>query len=451
MSVSAEQVKINKIAMSSDRLTKPLILASSTSSPLVLEVNIFEHINQPFLTGTLVFQDDQDIFRLAEMSGTERIEFEFESIIKEKPPVSKSFVITSINSTKTNDNTSLLSCSLIEDIGYYEMLSNYSKSYTGKGEDIIKSIVRDKFSKEFDERLYKPSRQSAFRYNIPYQTPFNAIKTILSKMTTDNGLPYFFHSTLNSEKFILTDMETILGREPFNSGSPFVYSQAMVNNPSDRFENQIYNIAMLETGDNEDTLALAMSGAIGSRFIDIDITTGKANETHIDVLQTVKDLSNLNLMSDPTQKTPLVDELFTPDPTGSNSGNISTYDPVRFSGISMGTFNGVNSFTEEDTLYDSKLQIIREGILNHLMKNQMSIYVPGFVFSDGNPLVSVGNQINISILRNTPTPTGDKQTIDEKRSGNFIVMAKRYLFNISNETLNVSIEVGRINNIEKMN
>ncbi len=209
--VSAEQLKIVSIRLEADRYNQPLFLAGNGRSGVVVEVNIYEDLSKGFLTGGIVIQDDLDIYRVADLVGTERIVVEFETPDRSSGLITKTFIIEEItDNIKTNDQSSFLSMALIEDIKFYNDLIRFSKAYTGTGEDIISAIAKDKLGREVVIESKVSSFQQAFRYIVPFQDPLSAIYTVLSKMTTETGLPFFFYSSVVDNKFYLTDLQTII-------------------------------------------------------------------------------------------------------------------------------------------------------------------------------------------------------------------------------------------------
>ena len=118
--VSAEQLKIVSIRLEADRYNQPLFLAGNGRSGVVVEVNIYEDLSKGFLTGGIVIQDDLDIYRVADLVGTERIVVEFETPDRSSGLITKTFIIEEItDNIKTNDQSSFLSMALIEDIKFY--------------------------------------------------------------------------------------------------------------------------------------------------------------------------------------------------------------------------------------------------------------------------------------------------------------------------------------------
>ena len=93
--VSAEQLRIINIRLDSERFNRPLFISNAgESSGIVIEANIYEDLSKPFLTGDIIIQDDQDIYRLADISGTERIIIDFESPDQSGAVITINFIIS---------------------------------------------------------------------------------------------------------------------------------------------------------------------------------------------------------------------------------------------------------------------------------------------------------------------------------------------------------------------
>ena len=229
-----------------------------------VELSIFEHISMPYLTAKLVLVDDFGLLDFPGIEGTEKIVIEFGYPATYIKNIKKTFVIRSIGSAeKYNDYTNVFVFDLIEDIGFFDKVQKISKGYTGTGEQIIQTILQDKLNVELDTSNCKPSYQEAFRYVVPYICPLQACQEVLNRMTTRTGCPYFLYSSLYSDKLVLCDLESILEKEPFNQGNPFVYSQAQTNTPLNNIAKVASALRHYKGTSLEDTLELVESGAGG--------------------------------------------------------------------------------------------------------------------------------------------------------------------------------------------
>lgn len=460
-STAAEQFKIISIEMTADRFAQAIPIkfaGEGVSSPIAVEFNIFENITKPYLTGSLVLQDDADIYRKFNLQGTERITVKYSPIDPNiglsgaDTAVEKSFYISNIKkSVKHNDYTSILFINLIEDIGYFDKIQMFSKTYNGKGEEIIEKIIQEKLKRNLDKTYMKESHQKPFRYIVPFISPLTACNNILAKMTTRDGAPYFLFSTVASNDFVLTDLESIMQRDSFNKETPYVYSQGEINNPDGNFKSQVFAAHHFDTTNSEDTLRLAQTGAIAAKYGFVNATTSKVHSDDVNMYSTIeKMIANGSLP--PDQKTVQIDPLFKPDPSGSQE-LVTQYQSKYFYQVSTSPYplsNNLLGYSEEYQTSDYNLRLIKNSLLKHLTKNVYTLNMAGFAFNTSSKNTTVGSPIEVKVFKNEIIEPGKAATepTDEKRSGKYMILSKRHMFNITNETHLVSIDVGRVTNPE---
>lgn len=446
--------ELETIELSSDRLPLPIILAGSgESASVVSQLNIYENINRPYLTGNLIMVDDNDLYRIINLQGTERVKIRYKA--KSLPgantnstdPIEKIFIVVNVASqVKTNDYSSVLLLNLIEDIGFYDQNLSISKAYTGTGEKIIEKIIKDKLNREVDMELMKNPYQGAFRYIVPYITPLQAARQVLKKITTKNGLPYFLFSTLASNDFILTDLESIFENRSFNYERPFVFDAANVHSTESSLSNEIYNIEKYRVVNSDDTLKLLQAGAIGNKYSNYNLTYGKKRDVDISMKNKLDTMINDRLFYNNLKKT-IIDDKFMPDPSEKDTRTIDQHLPVYNYEISSSPYplDSYLGFSEEQQQAQYDLRMIRDSILKHMATNIYNIQVPSFAFNSPVKDVSIGRLIDIVVRRNVIDHhnSQEQRKIDERRSGEFVMLTKRHLFDIIDNTHTISMEVGR--------
>lgn len=431
--------------MESEKFSKPLILFGHDGISPVIEFNIYESITQPFLTGNMIIKDDLSLYDKADLSGVEKVIIEFETPTQETESIEKTFVILNIgNNVKINDYSSMLTINLIEDIGFFNNVNRYSKSFTGKGEEIISNIIADKIYRDIDTTNAKESFQKAFRYIAPYEKPFDSVKKILNKMTTEFGLPYFFFSSLNNDDLVLMDMESILGLDSFNKDRPYRFSQDTANDPDGGDINAMWNF---EGFNLEDTYQLLKKGGVSASYTNVNVNTGEVDNWHFNFIDRMKVIHDNDLL--PKDLKVLLSDLYVePDTSGTEALKLTQYEPANFATLDVSNYTDVNSYNGEEFQYYDRNTIFRNAFLHNLMKNIYRIYVPGVVFTAKSSNLSVGNLITLEILKNDTTDTSDVDIIDRKRSGDYIMLAKRHIFDITQNKHNVALEISRITNQE---
>jgi hypothetical protein len=449
---SAEDFELRSVKIYSDRYSKDFIDITS----MVAEINIFEQLNSLYLTGSLTFLDDQNIFNGLNLQGTERVEIEVTLPVQEPAVIQKSFMILNVDKViKNNDYTSTIHLNIRESRGYYNDLVKFSKAYDGSGESIISKIAEDQLKTNilnFDRNASGPtqfirSQQKLFRYIVPYVTPMDAIQQVLSKMTTRNGMPYFCSSVLLTNDFILKDLESIIRTEPFNANRPFVYSQSA---SQDQLI-QAFAIQRMSGSVIEDSLLAAQLGSIGLTYAMTELHSGQYIENHIDMNLVFDRLKTLGIFQDQTEF--FIDGKFQPSKlleasqSQTATDRLVDYDSKRFYQVSGSTYEeDVMNFTQEGSPSDYFLRAISFAIKQHLMRNTYTITVPGMLFLDPNFInTSVGNQIKIKVFKTTiPTDSTEASAVDEKRSGDFVILGKRHVFNCSSFKHKVLLDCGRI-------
>jgi len=437
----ANKVNIESVKLSTNRIIPRDGSREIDITGLTQQINIYENINLAFLTGAMTIFDDQDMFSLLNMSGTEKIIFTFSSEPFQRSSgkrITKTFIINSITSEKSNDNTSLLYCELIEDHGYVDGLINFSKSYTGTGESIIEKILVDKLDKTLFPIGRNPSAQPFFKYIVPFLSPLQAAAIITKKMTTIDGYPFFLYSTLFSDQLVLKDFKTMLTNSSFNTNNPFSFSQA--DNTSENPFDQMFNLDTFNHNTNEDTLSMAQVGALATELNHISATTLEEYNSRIIIPHELAD----NELSE--GKGGLVDGRFTP---GEEDGKaLFSFTSNVFNSLEMETYRDAGNYSQNGSMEQSRLRAIRRGVIAFMAKNTYVMSGPGMIFTSGDMQTAVGNQVKINIQRNqfAQINSGSSSNIDEKRSGDFVMSARKYMFDIADQTVGFTMECTRIFN-----
>lgn len=446
---SAEQIDIIKVTLFSERFREGTVLhfaGIETDAPTALEINVYETLTLPYLTGSLVLQDDNDVYRLARLNGTERLK-----VILKNPSdnsagfIEKTFMLTSIKkSAKSTDTATLLFIQLIENHAYFSQLRPFNKSYTGTGPVIVEKILKDHLNVKIYPDYWKQPYGHDFRFIVPWQDPFTACKSIVNGLATDNGLPYFLTATLTKQERILTDLESILTREAFNKGNPFVYSKGATPLAGGRQilspEDKALIIADYRSTDLEETLSMAQRGAIGSSYSHVNINSGEPYEQRINMEEEFKNLEAREIL--PRGMKIPVDTKFRELPDGPKNIALPDYNSRRFFTFSENPF--IDTQTMYNDLVNVRLSIIKNNFVKYLLRNVHEVYVPGLLFSTTNIATAVGHQVEIQLLQSNPGEAESVSSDDEKRSGTYVMLAKRHIFNLVDGRHNVAMSIGRL-------
>ena len=439
---SPEDFVVDSIKLISHKFDQTVELTN-----IVSEVKIYENILMSYLTGSMLLMDDAGLLEAAMIQGTEQIEISVKNP-DSNDPITKTFFILNIEKEiKKNDSAAVILINLIETHGYLDKLSRFSKSYTGTCEQIITKIAKDRLEKNIHTADFtnKASYQSSFKVVIPYMTALEAIEFIRDKATTENGAPYFVYSTMFSEDLIISDLETIMSGDPWNRGKPFIYSSAFSNSVArDDIETQSRAIYNYDVQSYEDTLKNIQEGAVGARVTVTDMSLSTTKYEQFNGINMMDRLAMTESISAP-QDVKLIDEQFE-----HNGLFLGDYESKMFHMIVGSTYNDHLNYFEEDTLAISKYKnrVASQAIRKLLMKNPIEIVVPGYAFLNRNTASTVGNTIEISIMKNVPAqPDTASFPLDPRRTGDYVIFNKCHAFSVTSKSHRVSLGLAKLTNM----
>mgnify|MGYP003637844858 CR=1 FL=1 len=453
---SAENIKILRIAFFSERFNPKFIFVAGEqqAAPTAAEIVIYEDIMNPYLTASLIFQDDVDFGR--SIRGTEKVLVELQYPKGDSLIIRKEFIVRSVEFREyLTDTQAILKINLIENYGYFDHINRINAGYADTGENIIEKISTNVVGASLSKNI-KASYQGAFRYIVPWLTPFKAIKKVLSKMTTDAGMPYFYYSSLNHDTHILSDLESIFEKGPINPGMPFVFSRGntAINLSQDLLP---FIVEAYEASNQSHSLFLAEMGAYGSVISNINASTSLPYETTVDMANELAFMEERGVFEKlgGKQQLNLFDTFFRAiDDFNKANIEISQFNSKIFYSIDSRTNNQSDNSPDKNILgfnegvddADIRLSIIRLAILRYMIMNAVTIKVPGLLFSIRSLNTTVGNLIEFAMYENEETH--DKAVgYNNDRSGQFIILKKKHIIDLTSDTHTVQMDISKVANI----
>lgn len=197
-------------------------------SASITDVVIYEHIDKPYLTGTVTFLDTLGVLDKVQFKGLEEFLFVAKFPEDASPPINTKFIIDAVVDTaKNNDNSELITLHFIEEIGFISSFLNVNKAYQGSSREIVEKIIQDNFP---DVNLSKADEDEA-KYNmqvvVPNMTPLQAANWIKDRTTSDFGTPYYLFSVLTQPKILhFLPLSTLISGAPIDPKREYRYSQS---------------------------------------------------------------------------------------------------------------------------------------------------------------------------------------------------------------------------------
>lgn len=411
---------------------------------IVEEINIFENIELPYLTGRILFKDDNRIFDSVGFDGVEELDITIAQPGTAELDITKKFIVRSVaDAKKSSDLLEIVVLNLIEKIGYDGMLEKFSKAYTGKPIEIIQKIVKEKFEGvELQLPKVQPI-QKDMKVVIPYLNPWEAIAFILNKASTEDGLPYYMYSTLNSDKLIIKSLEEMVTTDPWNRNSPFRYSKAYIQKSSDPDDRaSIFNVEDFETpNSSEDTLKLVLSGAVGAKFNISDVVTGRQESGRLDMQLILSKLKEKNIISSENI------EILTPNYANNQllTDKNSFYKHIA---VMSNTYDDYPNYYQEEEYDQYRKAFVKQAFEYLIFKSAINITLPGYAFLQGADN-TVGSRIKYFHMNNDLAATeqsfaSEDKFKDLKRSGDYTIYSTRHVFYATRHRMHLTaVKLGR--------
>ena len=408
----------------------------------VIELNIFESLENAFLSGTISIIDDKGLYDIINFDGTERIKIEIAGMGKDVDPVfERTFIMTGIdNMVKAKDNASVFVFGLLDEHAYISEVQRLRNSYRGTLSDIIAKISAQSLDKDIDvsytldanEQIID-SVQTEMRVIVPNLPPMQAMKWLLSRATTKTGSPFYLWSTVHDDNLRLGNLDVMLKQPAFNSKLPYTYNSANISTAETQTDfAQGFTIKAIDERGSGDTLTLAQAGSISADYCVTNLNTGQIFMKKYDIDTLLTNLNNEGTIDKRFQN--VFDDKFKLKDKPINEYRSSIIHNI----VSSGTYGEYKSYHDE---YDKPLHLKKlesNAIKNLLFKNMRTVVVPGTAFFVGK--AAVGDIVNLNIRNdNTENPTNEDNTIDQNKSGHHLIHDLRHTFRDTSHEVTMTV------------
>lgn len=424
MSLEQSHFQIEEILFDSGRHDQPFDIG-----PSVLELNIYEDVEKPYLTGTMLQVDNVAFKTTVGITGSERVAITLKSATGTL--ITKRFIITAVQKeVSSNERTDVRLLSMIEEHAYLNSILKVSKAFRGEPVNIISNILSSYLEKEISYKIGQ-AREPSLKVIVPNMNPLAAADWIRDKMATSIGSPFFLYASLRSDALTIANLETMMVDQAWNVERPYTYGQTSHNLTLDA-DNEIRKLFYVENfkaAKIESTLQLAQAGAISANYNTVDITSGEMYKStqYSDInisrlLERVgqglsaQEANGLNFNSDMMIGT-----------TNRGIQPIKRYATRDFTAIAADTYADTNSYSyEKNDRARFGLRMKAAQMRSVLLNNVYSATVPGIPYLI-DPDAGVGSNIQLNFAK----PTVDRNNvdmIDEERSGKFLTYKTRHQF-----------------------
>ena len=425
---------IKSIILDSERIQDSLDLGSS-----VTDFDIFENLNKPYLTASMVLVDTASVIETADILGGETVTIIIKSLKNDETiEIIKKFYITKIvKSIHTSDGTEVDVIHLTEDIAYISNLLNINKSFTGRRSTIISKILKNNFQRSL---TVNGEDVNSIKVIIPNLNPIESMIWLKNTATTTDGYPFYLYSKLVGEDLEFSDLGTLLSDISINDDQPFVYSKLAKNDSL--YENRIKSIMNYEVGVSENLFELIQMSLIGSKQQYIDMLTNKTNSYNFDIQKDLlSKLRQKDVISTDQKRLPF-SEGFKIDDVSFNKLQSRTITQIGGAGSFRDTNDTYLSYNEANTVGEYRFKTISRAMDHIIKKAPIQVIVEGNDFIDGDDNYSIGRNVELLFHKADQDKVEEGNNIDVKKSGKHLIFATRHMF--KKEKYDVSLSCVKI-------
>ncbi len=394
---------------------------------LIASFQIFEHIDNPYLTAEVVFADTNNIVQDIDFQGGEKLTLSLAQSeeVNEGNFITKEFLIDRIEKiVKVDEAAESVMIHCTEYHTFKSSLQNISRSYTGSPGSIISKIMSEYLDRELlvlgDELI------NDLKVIIPNLNPIEASNWLKSRALSQTGMPYYLYSVLGTENLIMRDLGSILSDPVLNTAVPFIYAPSLDTNPV--VSTKHYNILNFKIADTENLHSLIDDGFVGAEYYFYNTMTAVPYRVKFDVEDVFQELASNNLLGGRNER-----YVYAPE-YKLNGKNISTYNARSVTQISQsGAYvNGLQNFRslhDDDNAGNHRKKIISGALKSFLAKSPIEITVRGREFLTGDENYTIGKTIRVLFIDNeSSAQNSDILKFDTKKSGDYVIVSARHAF-----------------------
>lgn len=424
--------------MSEDRLIIEKAIISDPEGLLVFEIEniitdieIFEHIDKPYLTGLVSFLDTAGIYDKIKFRGVESFYLALRYPEDETATVNRNFIISGIvDAAKNNDKSELITFQMVEESAFISTLLNVNKAYEGSGREIIEKIFLDHFDEYSLSEADETEQASTLKVVVPNMTPMEACNWIKDRTTDFFGSPFYLFSTLGNYNTVhFLSLSKMLDQSGGNT--EYVYSQNATGT-QDR-EAKKYIIQNYQTQAAPNISKVIAKGLVGAEYSFWDTTNANPRPMTYDVINQFALTSNLEPES----------FVFNTNYAYKNQ-KLNTIKSRKIYNIATSYSYENHQSIREPATWNNK---VNARALRHIItSNAIDISVPGRNFLIANSNKTLGNIIRLRFLNNDIGDDGTdiSQSTDQMKSGKHLIYAARHI--IRKERYDVTFSCVKLEN-----
>ena len=388
----------------------------------IVNLNIYENIRTPFITGDVTFIDSNNIVRDNELNlGQERLSIQIRTSTFERPIVNAgnfNFRIIAVMEDEPFTSSRKVKLQFVSKEFVTDKQVRISKTYQKEFHLMVEDVLRnDSYMGTKKELVLEPTRH-IFKHCITDQHPIEFINTIrpLCQAKDRENVGYLFYETLDN-KFHFQSFGSLIAEAKAKQPEVRQYTLNKAGNAQIEGEDpnfgKLFNIERFTPTLNHNNITNLNEGLYGSKLVSFDIYTKTLKETEYNYFDSYGDIPHLDYTTEQKQtRNPHIPHSQTPDMKGNR---ISDYpDYVQYTTLHTTADETSKSYPESTVLQANSERLAWNN-------QRVKVQVPGCA------MVHAGEIIRLSIpdlVRQTDIIPKD----DPSYSGTWIIEALQHSF-----------------------
>lgn len=388
-------------------------------SASITEVSIYESIFSPVLYGDMVIIDMSAMMSILPIIGQEQIVLSWE---RSGVLITHTFYITDIyDVTKISENTMGYGVSLTSSKQMLNSVSLFSRSYNGRGDEIISKIHNEFLQEDIEiDMVCRSSHNVVF----PFIKPLAAINMILNNVLGDDGTPMVLYDSLYGNTTKLTSYKKMFEQEPIMTLMPGrnANMDTIAGNPN--IDLSIGKVSEYSIPRAYNTLEFLSKGSYGSSTVSVDLTSKRS--------PVINDF-DFRVHAPSNAKDNLSDFYSINNYRLAGQSNLNDIRTTKLHYQPKNTYAFNDSFPNINTT-DENTKAIIASYLERIQTSMMSVYM------DSVPLIQAGKTVSFNFPRVSPKLYSDQDdTLDKVNSGKYLISSIRHYIKNRNYTMSVEL------------
>jgi len=385
----------------------------------ITEMSLYESIYFPYIHGELTLIDNSDMLSDFPFVGQERLRLKWE---RDEKKTTREFLITKVaNISRNRDGFGVYDLTITSEMQMRNATSLFSRSYRGRGDEIISGIYSDYLNTELN---VASEAKTSHNVVFPYMKPLQAADMIRKNVIAEDNTPLFVYESLYPNEVRLESLGEMFSREPIVELKPKKPSNTDQDGEASRQKlderGTVYDMSTTRAYNTYDQIN---KGAYGSYVTIADPSTREYQKVEFDFKKEAPTISGEWITKDFTVGGIPVNEI---------------YDTKNYY-LHRNKYAFNTDFPNLSSIEDLDLSILNSYVHRHAT-TMLKVYIDSiaYVLDSGEPF-GVGKAVEYTIPKFSPALSPEDQKNDKVNSGKYIVASLRHYIQNGEYTMSAEL------------